>query len=67
MSTYESGFAQGERDAYFDRRRGLVREQTHPAASADEKGYWDAYTPRSATWGATARTPAKPIAYEEAV
>lgn len=51
MSTYESGFASGELQAFKDRKRGLSRtvpqfEVTDPYA----RGYWDGYRPRSATW-----------------
>lgn len=64
--TYESGFAQGEHDAFHDRRAGLSRELTTTPATAEERGYWDAYSPRSATWGAMTRTPVQAPAYQEA-
>ena len=50
--SYESGFAQGEYDAFHDRRKGVVRELRETPVTAEERGYWDAYSPRSATWGA---------------
>lgn len=63
---YESGFAQGEHDAFHDRRNGVRREQTEFPRSQEQRGYWDAYSPRSATWGALTRTPVQAPAYEEA-
>lgn len=49
--TYEAGFAQGEADAYADRKAGQ-RSSMRPQQplSLYQQGYWDAYTPRSATW-----------------
>lgn len=59
--SYEAGFAQGEHDAFHDRRRGLgLREMTEDPRTAEEIGYWAAYSPRSCTWGAVARSPAAP-------
>lgn len=63
--TYEAGFAQGEHDAYHDRRRGLFREMNERPQTAEERGYWDAYSPRSATWGAMHTTPFKQPEYQE--
>lgn len=62
--SYEAGFAAGERDAFHDRRAGQVREQTAPASTAEERGYWAGYVPRSATWGALQRTPVEEPAQE---
>lgn len=64
--TYAGGFAQGERDAFTDRRKGVVRELREDPATEEERGYWDAYSPRSATWGAMHMTPFKQPEYEEA-
>ena len=64
--SYDAGFAQGERDAFHDRRAGQVREQTEPATTAEAIGYWAGYVPRSATWGAMTHTPRMVPAYEEA-
>lgn len=49
--TYESGFAQGERDAYTDRAAG-AKSEAPPTGRLNpyQRGYWDAYTPRTATW-----------------
>lgn len=55
--SYEGGFAQGERDAFFDRKAGQVREMREDPRTAEERGYWDAYSPRSATWDAMVSTP----------
>ena len=56
--SYESGFARGERDAFADRRAGVVRELPADAfVSAEQRGYLDGYLPRSATWGAMVRSP----------
>ena len=55
--SYEAGFAQGEADAFHDRRNGVRREMNEDPRNAQERGYWDAYSPRSATWGAMTRTP----------
>lgn len=63
--SYEAGFAQGEHDAFHDRRRNQTRELRDAPATAEERGYWDAYRPRSATWGALARTPARAMTVEE--
>jgi len=54
--TYEAGFAQGESDAYEDRANG-VKSASPPAAlnSPYQRGYWDAYTPRTSTWWRTNR------------
>ena len=65
--SYEAGFAQGEHDAFHDRRKGLVREMHERPQTAEEVGYWAAYSPRSATWGCRQRTPAAAPAYEEAL
>ena len=47
--SYEAGFQRGEHDAFRDRRNNIVR--TAPKPSSDyERGYADAYTPRSLTW-----------------
>jgi hypothetical protein len=54
--TYEQGFAQGERDAFTDRRAGLALERMPPPTSEGARGYEDGYTPRSATWWTTKRT-----------
>ena len=64
--SYAAGFAQGEHDAFHDRRAGRARELNETPSTAEEIGYWAAYSPRSATWGALHRTPVKPSAYEEA-
>ena len=55
--SYESGFSQGEHDAFHDRRNGVRREMNEDPRTAEERGYWDAYSPRSATWGAMVRSP----------
>lgn len=55
--TYAGGFAQGERDAFFDRRKNVVRELRNDPATEEELGYWDAYSPRSATWAARQKSP----------
>ncbi len=55
--SYESGFVQGETDAFHDRRAGVRREMNEDPRTAEERGYWDAYSPRSATWGAMTSTP----------
>lgn len=57
--TYAGGFAQGERDAFKDRRRNVVRELRADPETEEERGYWDAYSPRSATLGARQRSPAR--------
>lgn len=64
--TYEAGFAQGEHDAYHDRRRGLFREMNERPQTAEERGYWDAYSPRSATWGPMHTTRRVIETYQEA-
>jgi len=64
--SYESGFAQGEYDSFHDRRKGLVRELHETPGTAEERGYWDAYSPRSATWGAMHTTPVRQPEYQEA-
>lgn len=49
--TYEAGFAQGEIDAFSDRAMGNKPSVPPPGPkSVYQQGYWDAYTPRSATW-----------------
>lgn len=63
--SYAGGFAQGERDAFHDRRNGVVRELREDPATEEERGYWDAYSPRSATWGAATRTPARTRTFDE--
>lgn len=51
MSSYESGFAQGELDAFSDRALGTKSEAPPPGPkSVYQQGYWDAYTPRTSTW-----------------
>ena len=61
--SYESAFAQGERDAYQDRRLGLLTGYTPmvgdrtPVDPVESAGYLAGYTPRSATWGAAQSTP----------
>ena len=55
--SYESGFAQGEHDAFHDRRARVRREMTEDPRTAEERGYWDAYSARSATWDALQSTP----------
>lgn len=63
---YESGFAQGERDAFRDRLAGVEREMLAAPQTDEERGYWDAYWPRSATWAAQHTSPRAAPAYEEA-
>lgn len=56
MSSYEAGFAQGERDAYSDRTGGTKSEAPPPVPQSPyQRGYWDAYTPRTSTWWRTNR------------
>ena len=55
--SFESGFAQGEQDAFHDRRNGVRIEANNDPRTAYERGYWAAYSPRSATWGALVRSP----------
>lgn len=55
--SYASGFAQGELDAYKDRQNRVTREMTEDPRNDEERGYWDAYSPRSATWGALQHSP----------
>jgi hypothetical protein len=64
--TYAGGFAQGERDAFHDRRKGVVRELRNDPATEEERGYWDAYSPRTATWGAMHTTTRVVEPYQEA-
>lgn len=47
--TYEQGFADGERAAFDDARRGIVRNAADPT-DAYTRGFHDGYTPRTATW-----------------
>ena len=47
--TYEQGFSEGERQAWDDARRGIVRTAAEPT-DAWSRGFADGYTPRSATW-----------------
>lgn len=51
--TYEQGFAQGEADAFHDRRAGLPLERFPPPQSEAARGYEDGYTPRSPGWWVT--------------
>jgi len=55
--SYESGFSQGEYDAFHDRRARVRREMTEDPRTAEEIGYWDAYRPRGGTWDAMQSTP----------
>ena len=49
--TYEAGFAQGEIDAHNDRKAGQNSSmRPQQPQSLYQRGYWDAYTPRTATW-----------------
>lgn len=51
MTAYESGFADGERQAFKDRRNHVRRSR--PEAQVQSTyldGWWDGYTPRSLTW-----------------
>ena len=48
--TYEQGFAQGEIDAYRDRKTGVPREDIGEPRNEWQRGYRDGYTPRRADW-----------------
>lgn len=47
--TYEQGFADGERQAFEDARKGIVRQAADPS-DAYGRGFFDGYTPRSSSW-----------------
>lgn len=57
MTPYEQGFAQGEHQAFTDRRDRIVRQ--HPTAIESEfwRGYWDAYYPRGHAWSLVSPEP----------
>lgn len=63
--TYAGGFAQGERDAFHDRRKGQIREMHEHPATEEERGYWDAYSPRSPTWDSLQTTPARVPTFDQ--
>ncbi len=63
--SYESGFAQGEHDAFHDRRAGVRREMHEDPRTAEEVGYWAAYSPRGGTWDALHTTPSSALAPQE--
>lgn len=47
--TYEQGFSDGERAAWFDRKALIPR--AFPSEQGDyRRGFVDGYTPRSSTW-----------------
>lgn len=50
MSGYATGFAEGEREAFIDRRHGVHRTRPNFPCGDRERGFWDAYAPRSPTW-----------------
>ncbi len=49
MNAYESGFVDGEKDAFKDRRNGIRRTVAEPA-NEYQRGYRDGYTPRNLSW-----------------
>ena len=57
--TYAGPIAQGERDAFADRKAGMTREMREHPLTEEERGYWDAYSPRSATWDVRQKSPFK--------
>lgn len=50
MNAYESGFADGERDAFKDRRNNIRRTLSQDPTSEYQRGYRDGYTPRNLSW-----------------
>lgn len=52
---YAAGFEAGERAAFNDRHEGTQRIASRPRCAYD-RGFWDGYCPRSATWGAMQTT-----------
>ncbi len=65
--TYEQWFAQGERDSYTDRARGITPRVETPD-STEGRGYWDGYTARNPAWSAQSprRAPVVALPYREA-
>ena len=61
--SYESGFAQGEQDAFHDRRNGVRAEGIDDPRTEHQRGYWDGYRPRSATWAARTQSPVVLLAW----
>jgi len=62
MSTFDAGFAAGERQAFKDRCSKVSSVCGHPAqdllTSQYQRGFVAGYTPRSATWS----RPVEPVA-----
>jgi hypothetical protein len=50
MTAYEAGFDWGQRTAFADRRKGIVRCRPDGALDQRERGFWDGYEPRSESW-----------------
>ena len=50
MTPYEIGFADGESKRCDDIKTGRIRVRPTGDLSPRARGFWDGYTPRSATW-----------------
>lgn len=52
--TYEQGFAAGETQAWIDRQEGKLERYAPEPENEWERGFWDAYIPRTAKWAGNA-------------
>lgn len=50
MNDYEHGFAAGERQSFIDRRLGGLMKAREAVQTQWQRGFWDAYLPRSEGW-----------------
>jgi hypothetical protein len=48
--TYEQGFADGEHQAFKDKREHIRRSRPKFQQGPYERGWWDGYTPRDQAW-----------------
>jgi hypothetical protein len=47
---YAAGFADGEAQAWKDRKNLIRRDRPEQMRGEFQRGWWDGYTPRSVTW-----------------
>jgi hypothetical protein len=50
MTPYVQGFDAGERAAFNDRRKNIVRIRPERLARDYDRGWWDGYEPRTEGW-----------------